>query len=82
MKLNIFVALAFLTFSSSLVLAVPIDSDWQELAAREAYDIDDFFARDFADLDELDLEAREEIPSVELDAREFLDEDIFARVCL
>lgn len=46
MKLNI-VALAALAFGSTLVLAAPFDPDMQDLAAREAYDIEDFIARDF-----------------------------------
>jgi hypothetical protein len=76
MKLNIFVALAALAFGSSLVLAAPVDSDMQDLAARETFEVEDFVARDFADVDEFD--AREYYDE-DLEAREDELEDVFAR---
>jgi len=49
MKLDVFVALSTLAFSSSLVLAAPINFDMQDLAMRrDSYEVGDFAARDFA----------------------------------
>lgn len=74
MKFNI-IALAALAFGSSLVLAAPYDYDMQDLTAREAYEIEDFIARDFAEFD-----ARDPSFDQELAAREDALEDVFARV--
>lgn len=66
MKLNLIISLAAL---ASLVLAVPVDYDTQELVARESYDIEDFLAREYL--------------AEPLEARDDELEDVFARqVCV
>jgi len=76
MKFNVFVVIAALAYSSSLVLAAPVDLDTQDLAAREpTYEVEDFIAHsDFADVDEFYARDEELV-----EAREDEEEDVFAR---
>ncbi len=70
MKLNTFFVAVALAYGSSLVLALPIDSEYY---SRDLADLEEFNAREFYDV----YDAREF--NDELDARQFYDEDLFER---